>query len=74
MRSIAEHAYKRTKVGERGWMRPDLARGETLEAFQAVVIDANRMQEEGKILVYTLHRENMSGKNYVDAIPFMRMK
>lgn len=74
MRNVAMQAYEKTQVGKSGWMSPDPAKGESLEAFQAVVRAAHTMQENGLILIQELHRESQSGKELVDAIRFMRMK
>lgn len=74
MRNVAMQAYEKAQVGKSSLMRPDPAKGESLEGFQAVVQAAHTMQENGLILVQELHRESQSGKKLVDAIRFMRMK
>ncbi len=74
MRDVARLAYANVAIGAIGWIRPDPSKGETLEAFQSVVLAANSMQSDGLILVRSLHRESLSGRNFVDAIEFIKIR
>jgi hypothetical protein len=74
MRDVAQESYDNCKIGAIGWIRPDLARGETLEVFQSVLLAAKALQESGKILIQEMHRESYTGHRLVDAIKFMRVR
>ncbi len=75
MRDIAKEAYDACAVGGTGWMRPDISRGETLMAFQAVAeVSAPAMQDAGIIFIQEIHRESQTGNRMVDAIQFMRVR
>lgn len=74
MRDVAKNSYENCEIGETRWIRPDLSRGETLDGFQSVLLAAQVMQENGKILIETIHRESQTGHSLVDAIMFIRVK
>lgn len=75
MRDLAKEAYEACSIGGIGWMRPEVARGETLVGFQAVAeVSAPAMQEAGFISIRELHRESQSGHRWVDAIKFVRLR
>ncbi|MFC3109490.1 hypothetical protein ACFQAT_28055 [Undibacterium arcticum] len=73
MRDIAKEAYEKTSVGGVGWMRPDAAKGETVDAFQNVTIAARAMASDGLIHIIVEHLESQSGKGLIDAIQFRRI-
>lgn len=74
MRDVAKEAYEACKIGESDWMRPDPARGETLDSFQSVRIAAEALQAEAKLHIMELHRESQTGRQLFDAIKFTRLK
>jgi hypothetical protein len=74
MRDLAKEAYEKIGIGETGWMRPDPSRGETLASFQAVALAADSMQQDGLILIRSIHKESMSGDSVIDAIQFTRLR
>lgn len=74
MRDVAKEAYEQASVGATGWMKPDPSKGETIEGFQSVVAEADRMEAEGLISIRLKHRETGSGGKSVDAIQFIRRK
>lgn len=74
MRDVAKEAYDKTTVGEVGWMRPDTDKGETVEGFQSAALAADVMQNDGLILIRTIHHESTSGRRMIDAIQFMKMR
>lgn len=73
MRDVAQESYSNCKVGATGWIRPDFARGETLDGFQSVLLVAEVLQEDRKILIQEVHRESQTGRKLIDAIRFMRL-
>ena len=67
-------AVVKEKVGAVGFIKPDLSRGETLQNFQAVLLAAQVMQENGQIFIQKLHHESQTGHKYIDSIKFLRIK
>jgi hypothetical protein len=74
MRDVAKEAYDKIKVGEIGWMRPDVSKGEMLEGFQQVAVAANSMRRDGLIRILSVHKESMSGSDLIDAIQFEKIR
>jgi hypothetical protein len=48
-------------------MRPDPNKGETIDGFQAVAMAANIMQQNGMILIRSIHKESTSGRGLIDS-------
>lgn len=74
MRDIAKEAYEMLTVGGVSWMRPNYAKGETIEGFQSVPPVADQMQKDGLIKIRSIHQESSSGRHLIDAIQFERVK
>lgn len=70
---VAQAAYDKLAVSSVGWLRPDLATGETVEAFQAVAAAMDDMQRDGLVRIRSVHKESMSGQNLIDAIQFVKL-
>lgn len=73
MRDIAKEAYENCAVGATAYIRPDSARGEKVDNFQGVIIVAEAMQADRKIVIQEVHRESQTGHRLIDAIRFMRL-
>ncbi|MDO8728547.1 MAG: hypothetical protein Q7K26_01500 [bacterium] len=74
MRNVAQTTCDATNVGSAGVMKPDNSDGGTLEGFQTVVAEAERMSHEGLIHIKEMHKESWSGNRYVTIISFVRLK
>lgn len=73
MQLIAKQAYDATKIGGIATINYDPNSGMTLESFQAVLIDVENMERDGKISITKIHRESSSGLKLVDLIRFTRI-
>lgn len=74
MDDMAAEAVAKTAVGQFGSMKPTLNTVESLEAFQAVALEADRLHREGVISIRNMHRESQTGKAYIDLIAFIRLR
>lgn len=74
MSDLAREKYDQTAVGGVGIITPSESRQADLASFQAVVEAARVMEAEALIDILELHRESATGKRYVDAIKFRRLK
>lgn len=74
MSEVARDAYDKTAVGAVGWMRPDAAKGQTVEGFQAVALAADALQNDGLIRILAVHEESTSGRKLIDAIQFKKLR
>ncbi len=70
MRDIAKEVYEKMKVGSVAWIRPVAAKGDTLEAFQAVYEQVKEMKAEGTISISTVQRD---AEGMIDAIRIKRL-
>jgi hypothetical protein len=74
MRNLAMSAYEATPIKAVGVMKPDSDLGETIEGFQAVILEAERMANSGLISITLVHHESTSGHRLIDLIRFTRLK
>ncbi len=70
MRDIAKEVYEKMKVGAISWIKPVAAKGDTIDAFQAVHDTAKAMAEEGLIDIAKVQRQ---ADGLIDAIRIKRL-
>ena len=70
MRDIANEVYEKMRVGSSAWIRPVAAKGDTVDAFQAVHEQVKQMAEEGLIAISTIKRQE---DGLIDAIRIQRL-
>jgi hypothetical protein len=80
---IAKVVYERTAIGaeqslsaktEGIGVGKNLSRQESLEQFQAVIQELERMEAGGKIKIVARHPESQPGNRYVDLVRFKRIR
>jgi len=74
MRDIAKEAYEAVPVGAVTWIRPDPDKGVSLASFQAIAAAVDGMQQDGLILIRSVHKESTSGQCLIDAIQFHKVR
>lgn len=74
MRDVVKECYENCEVGAVGFIKPDPARGDTLERFQADLLAAQVMHDNGQIFIQQTHHESQTGHKYIDFIKFLRLK
>ena len=70
MRDIAKEVYEKMKVGSVAWIRPVAAKGDTMEAFQAVHEQVKQMKDDGLVAISTVQRQ---ADGLIDAIRLKRL-
>ncbi len=57
MRDVAKEVYEKMKVGSAAWIRPVVAKGDTVPSFQAAHDSAVQLAEEGLITIGEVKRQ-----------------
>lgn len=70
MRDIAMEVYEKMRVGSTAWIRPVVAKGDTVESFQGVHEQAMQMAGEGLISISSVKRQE---DGQIDAIRILRL-
>lgn len=70
MRDIAREVYEKMRIGHTAWIRPVVAKGDTVESFQGVHEQARLMADEGLISISSVKRQE---DGLIDAIRILRL-
>ena len=70
---IMRDALYATAVGATGNARAKSNRVPDLEAFQAAVVDARWLQDDGQLTIKREHQESQTAGRFVDHITFVRL-
>jgi hypothetical protein len=70
MRDFAREVYDKMKIGSTAWIRPVAAKGDTVEAFQAVHEQVKQLADEGLIAVSTWQKQ---ADGLIDAVRIKRL-
>lgn len=70
MRDIAMEVYEKMKVGSTAWIRPVVAKGDTVEKFQGAHDQARQMADDGLISISSVKRQE---DGLIDAIRILRL-
>ena len=70
MRDIAKEVYEKMKVGSSAWIRPVVAKGDTLPVFQSVHDEVRQMADDGLISISTVKRQE---DGLIDAIRILKL-
>jgi len=70
MRDMAREVYEKMKLGSSAWIRPIAAKGDTIDNFQAVKEQVERLADEGLIAVSTIKRQ---ADGLIDSVRIRRL-
>ena len=70
MRDIAKEVYEKMRVGSTAWIKPVVAKGDTVPDFQAVHEQVKQMAEEGLLSISKVERQE---DGLIDAIRVLRL-
>jgi hypothetical protein len=70
MRDVVNEVYEKMKVGSAAWVRPVVAKGDTLPEFQNAHASAKQLAEEGLITIGEVRRQ---ADGLIEAIRIQRL-
>ncbi|MBC7453602.1 MAG: hypothetical protein H7335_07840 [Massilia sp.] len=70
MRDIAREVYEKMRIGHTAWIRPVVAKGDTVDGFQAAHEQARHMADEGLIAISSVKRQE---DGLIDSIRILRL-